>query len=265
MKKTAFYLLLVGWVGLILSSCAYVSSQSQRDKNVPLQRVERVFHGCEAIQVSSAINLTVHQSDIPRLVVFSTDAEELKEVKTQMSRSTLLLSRKSERRRSDPAPVYVDLYLPSFSSVQCSGASSVENMDFFQFEHLDVKLSGASSARFSDLYVGKLCLDLAGASTANGSVFCTGVTDVELSGASTCALRGNAEELVVDAGGASSVKMEDYLVESSVVELSGASSAKVSVREYLHYRLSGASSLSYYGNPESVNGDSKGASSVHKR
>ena len=68
-----------------------------------------------------------------------------------------------------------------------------------------------------------------------------------------------------DASGASTIDAENLKVEDADVEASGASSATVSATNDLKVDASGASKISYNGEPKSIKQNSSGASSVTKK
>lgn len=105
-------------------------------------------------------------------------------------------------------------------------------------------------------------LDLSGASKANVSGVKTEKFDLQVSGASKVSIDGTARDLELDLSGASSINAETLMVETASVEASGASRATVNVSETLKADASGASRISYLGNPKSVSRDVSGASSI---
>ena len=129
-----------------------------------------------------------------------------------------------------------------------------------------VRLSGASRATVTDFRsTDDLDIDLSGASRLEGDVG-AGDGDFTLSGASRLTLWGSAREVRVQLSGASSADLEDFPVERARVTLSGASSATVDVRKVLGpVRLSGASRLTYLGDPSIKDLSSSGASRIEPR
>lgn len=108
-------------------------------------------------------------------------------------------------------------------------------------------------------------LDVSGASS--GSI--TGVNadslDLKASGASKIKIDGTAKQLNADASGASTIDAENLKVDDADVEASGASKAVVSATNDLKVDASGASKVSYIGEPKNIKQNSSGASSVTKK
>lgn len=89
--------------------------------------------------------------------------------------------------------------------------------------------------------------------------------DIDTSGASKVKIEGETTEVRVEVSGASSIDAESLKARTASVDASGASSVTVFVTERLVSDASGASKISYAGNPASVEKNSSGASSVRQK
>ncbi len=88
--------------------------------------------------------------------------------------------------------------------------------------------------------------------------------DVVSSGASEIKLTGKVEKLTAEVSGASSLNSTGLEADYVDVDVSGASSAYVFAKKFLSAEASGASSIKYKGNPEKVETDVSGVSSIAK-
>jgi hypothetical protein len=104
-------------------------------------------------------------------------------------------------------------------------------------------------------------LSLSGASSVTGEIT-AGDAQFDLSGASSAELTGSAKDVIINASGASQTELGGFSGHNVAVKLSGASRSTVKVEGRLDARLSGASRLSWIGNP--VMGDirTSGASTL---
>lgn len=103
-----------------------------------------------------------------------------------------------------------------------------------------------------------------GASTLKGTVEAGRLT-LEADGASTIKLGGAAREGKLTASGASRLDLAGLKLDRATVDVSGASRATVDARQALDYVASGASRVTYEGEPEIGRHDTSGASSaVHR-
>jgi hypothetical protein len=110
-------------------------------------------------------------------------------------------------------------------------------------EHVDA--SGASKVTVSDLKNSKFGLDISGASKVN--------------------LSGETAILTIDVSGASKIDAENLNSANASVHATGASKVTLNATEELNADASGASKISYGGNPKNVEKKSSGASSVSAR
>ena len=108
-----------------------------------------------------------------------------------------------------------------------------------------INLSGASDGRISNVKADEL--------------------ELKVSGASEVSINGEAKTLEADASGASTINAENLKVEDANVEASGASKAMVSATNNLEADASGASKISYTGEPKNIKQNSSGASSISKK
>jgi hypothetical protein len=137
-----------------------------------------------------------------------------------------------------------EITMPILTRVEASGASHVTLIGFDSPQTLRVVASGASSV---------------------GGEIQAGEMSIEASGASSISLAGGAANLVLEVSGASSVDLESFPVTDLRAELSGASSAVVNASGTLDVEASGASELSYLGNPTLGSVNTSGASTVREK
>ncbi len=146
--------------------------------------------------------------------------------------------------RTDKKSMLAKIGMPRLTGVRLSGASQAMLSGFEGGDPLDVDLSGASRLS-GQVRLGKLSLDLSGASELK-LTGAAGHADLELSGASDAELGG-------------------CTFESAEADLSGASKATVKVSGRLDVEASGASSLTYLGEPDLGRVETSGASSIRAR
>lgn len=108
-------------------------------------------------------------------------------------------------------------------------------------------------------------LEISGASTGKASGVKTDKLGLEISGASKVTIDGEVRELNATASGASSINAEGLKTENADADSSGASSITVNATGDLKANASGASSVTYVGDPKSLKQNSSGASSVKKK
>jgi len=126
-----------------------------------------------------------------------------------------------------------------------------------------VDVSGASSATLHGIKDPKsdLKIQVSGASKVDGDVIVQKVA-LDVDGASNAGLKGHADLLTIEASGASHAELKDLAAGEVRVKASGASGAKVNASATLDFDVSGASHLSYAGQPVVKSAQTSGASSV---
>ncbi len=127
--------------------------------------------------------------------------------------------------------------MPDLAGLDLSGATRTNVKGFKNDQPASVEVSGASQLR-GDLTTGQMKMRASGASTVDISG-ATGTLDVEGSGAST-------------------VRLDNFTSTDTNVRASGASNVTVNASGKITGEASGASSVSYVGNPTSVLVDTSG-------
>ena len=108
-------------------------------------------------------------------------------------------------------------------------------------------------------------LNLSGASKADLKNVRTDNFELDLSGASKVQIEGEAATFIAEMSGASNLEADNFKTAKAHVDASGASRANVFVTEDLNAEASGASKISYAGNPKSIRDRESGASRVSPR
>lgn len=152
--------------------------------------------------------------------------------------------------------------LPSVVSLNVSGASKGKISGFNSTGDMELELSGASELNADNFSAGKTTCTITGASTLSGNMKTADIS-AEISGASTLDLKGSGGNAAVNASGASHARLSGFPVTGATVNLSGASDAAINTNGDLNADLSGASRLTYTGNPRLGRIEPSGASSIN--
>ena len=108
-------------------------------------------------------------------------------------------------------------------------------------------------------------LDISGASKANISGVKTDSLKLNASGASKIKVDGEVKSLEAIASGASGIDAENLKTENAKANSSGASNITVSPTGELDAEASGASSVTYTGEPKNIKQNASGASTIKKK
>jgi len=159
----------------------------------------------------------------------------------------------------------VKITMPNLYELGLSGAASGTVEGFSSSHGFVLRMSGATSLEMVDMSAGDTEIELSGASHLTGGVTVGGDVRFSVSGASTAELEGAANDLAVDASGASGVELSNFPVYNAEVVLSGAGRATVNLGGTLDADLSGASHLLYIGSPTMGDVRTSGGSTIAKK
>ncbi|MFN6374991.1 MAG: head GIN domain-containing protein [Chitinophagia bacterium] len=173
----------------------------------------------------------------------TTDARD--NIVTKVSGSVLNISLESSGikwwGRDHEFKIYISS--PTLNRISATGAVDIVLVDLLKADALELDFTGAS-----DL-VGKIQCN-----TLNLS--CTGASDIEMN--------GKANSITARLTGASSLKASAFTVKSADLSATGASNIKIGITEHIKANATGASNITYFGNPKHIEHKATGASSVKK-
>jgi hypothetical protein len=143
-----------------------------------------------------------------------------------------------------------------------SGSGSME---------IEVNASGEMEANVSgsgDIRVKGTARALDSKVSGSGKVILAGTitdrADVSVSGSGKIIASGSAKEIRTTISGSGEVQAADLEVEKCEVRISGSGDVEINVKQALDATISGSGSVSYRGNPSSVNSHSSGSGKVRK-
>jgi phage shock protein PspC (stress-responsive transcriptional regulator) len=128
----------------------------------------------------------------------------------------------------------------------------------------DMSFSGATDVYIDSLIQENVKINLTGGSNFEIGMIQVKNLDINSHGASSIELAGETDELNVELSGASGMNALGLRTKKVFANLSGASDAELYVIEELKAKLSGASNLSYEGNPKITSQDISGSSDLEK-
>jgi len=108
-------------------------------------------------------------------------------------------------------------------------------------------------------------VDASGACKISAEGISTDSFELDMSGACSGDLSGEVKKLEVDLSGATTLDARNLIAEKVEIDISGASNAKVYAGLSLEAETSGASNITFYGNPEKVETDVSGASNIKSK
>ncbi len=215
------------------------------------------------VEAGYAFDIEINKADT-YLVRISIDDNSYEHLDISQSGDTLYLRLKPNYNYMNVTRK-ATINLPDLESLGLSGASKAKISGGFSSSHaVDFDLSGASQVDIGSMKAGNTNFGLSGASKASGSIeMANGRFD--LSGASSLELEGSANDIDVEASGASHVELPDFSVVDADINLSGASDITINASGRLDGNLSGGSRLIYMGNPTMGSISASGGSTISKK
>ncbi len=259
-KAIAAVLLGVLLISGLLAGC--VGDRVPGSGNLTTQEFE--LSDFTRVEVGSAFQVEIVQADSYRVSV-TADDNLFDYIQVSKEGETLKIGLKLLPLRPLFTTLRAEISMPRIYDLDLSGATKGTISGFSSTENLDIEVSGASSLNLVEMAAGDVEFELSGASRASGDITASGDARLNLSGASSVQLQGSADDLIIDASGASRAELDNFPVENADVELSGASGATVNLDGILDADLSGASRLSYIGEPTMGDIDTSGGSTLSKK
>jgi copper(I)-binding protein len=240
-------------ISIMISGCKVVTGSGE------IITLEMDYKDFERIEVSSAFDVKVTRAD-SYMVTLNVDEALVEYLNVKKSGGTIYIGLKSGFTYMNQTRK-AEITLPRLRRLELSGASDGIIKGFSSSDDIAFDISGASRLDLTELKTGDLDMDVSGASKVIGDVEMN-KGDFNLSGASTIELTGSATDINIEASGASGIIMTNFNTINADVELSGASDAEIAVSERLSIDLSGASKLTYSGDPKLGSIDVSGSSSI---
>lgn len=237
MKKTLLFLLLV-----LMN--VFVNAQDKLIMNDP-NIEKRDPGGFNAIVVRGPFKVYFSEGNESEVAVSAKSASIREHIVTRVVNNELYIELDkgwaSWLGQSPDFRVY--LSTPNLKAVKASGAVDFLVADMLKANQLALTFSGASD------FTGKLdCKEL--------KLFFTGASDMEA--------MGNAESLDANFTGASKMSAAALKTANASLNATGASNIRISVSGTLKATATGASNITYYGNPTVTTERSTGASNIKK-
>ena len=231
---------------LICLSIISLKSFSQEtiinDKNAEVRTVGTF----NAIKVSGSINVYLSQGNSDAVAVSASEEKYRDKIKTEVVNNTLRIYFDGDKLSWNIGNKKLRAYVSfrDIRSLEATGASSFKINETISGTDLDVKLTGASNLA-GDVKFSKLVADISGASQVK--------------------ISGRADNIDINASGASDVKGYDLAVDDCSVRATGASDIRITVNKEISVNATGASSIFYQGDAVMTNVHTTGASSVAKK
>jgi len=222
---------------LFLLSTLTLSAQ-WGDHNANRIEEDRTVGNFDAISVGYGIDLYLHQSQKTSVSV-KAKKEIMEHIITEVENGTLVI--KVDKWKKAKGRMEVTVQVPELNKILASGGSDVYGKGNWEMDKIDIIVSGGSDFE----------MEL----TAN-SVICNS------SGGSDIDIRGSADNIDINCSGGSDVEAKNFVVKHGKVNATGGSDVVIHTTESIDANASGASDITYRGNPSQVKVHSSGSSDI---
>lgn len=220
----------------LLSTVTLSAQWGDNDAN----RIEedRKVGSFDAINVGYGIDVHLYQSDKTSVAV-KAKKEIMEHIITKVENGTLVIKVDNWKRAKGRKDVTI--HVPALEEISASGGSDVYGKGNWKMNDLEINLSGGS--------------DLEMELTANR-------IECNASGGSDIDLTGSADKIDINCSGGSDVEAKKFTVKHCTVSASGGSDVEIHATESIDASASGASDITYKGNPSQVKVHSSGSSDI---
>lgn len=228
------HLLAIPAAGLLLlvASCSLFSSPGEQTTQ------DRTIGGVTAVRLLTSGDLTITVGQAEALQV-TAGANQMVGLTTQVIDGTLILDRKSTG--SDSGEISYALTVPPLTSVEISGSGGISGVGALTGD-AQVNVSGSGSAVLTGLVLSSVVVDL----TGSGGV----------------QLAGTADTSRVTVDGSGQYNGSQLVTSETDIDSNGSGDASVHVTNRLRARSSGSGSITYSGNPATLEQDTSGSGSI---
>ena len=267
---------------VLMASCGWIDGDNQLTLKGSGDLVEDTYDlaGFEHVNASHTFDVTITPGETFSVVVRSDDNVQ-NYLAVQVKDKTLWLDLDSKHTYSlTNVTLEAAITMPTLTSIDASGASSVNAKGFASERDFTVKASGASTIDVA-VEAGTVQIDasgtshltlngsgaaldivLSGSSSVEGAFQTGGNVTLEESGTSTIALFGSGGALILDASGSSNANLVEFIVTDATITASGGSEIALYLNGTLNAEASGASMVTYRGEATRGTIEESGGSSV---
>lgn len=229
--KAIFPIVLI--VSVLLASCSVLSNAGVKviTPSKTIISENREVSGFKGIDFSTFGKINVVQGDKESLNISGPD-NVVPEIATSVDNGTLVIKDKEK------------FTITSLTS---------ENTLTFTIVVKDLTaftISGLGDVQVDNLSTPSMTLSMSGAGKVQMNQLTTDSLNVDLSGLGGLEISGSTTQATFDLSGAGSINAPDLKAQTANITLSGLGSATLWVTDQLKGDISGAGSVSYYGNPQ---------------
>jgi hypothetical protein len=257
MKKALMLILVTTFILMLFSGCnANAESRTSNGQEMTTRQFD--YDGFNKIEVTSAFEVEIMQGDTYSI---SVTYDDFSRIKLEKDGDSLKVGRQRIKwfTPSHRIPV-VRITLPNLDAIDLSGATKGTMSNFHLNNGLSLHVCESSHLNTINISATNLVVEISGASKLLGTLKARSVADFVVRGSSIVELIGEAADVSAKVGGSSRCNLINFPVCNADINVSGASNVWVNLNGRLDASVSGASNLTYLGNPAPVEIETSGGS-----
>lgn len=246
-KSTKFIIGVVAFIALLGIYPLYMfkANFNEAEKNTisgngDIQKEILSIRDFEEIEVVGDYEVILKQGDFKVETEVDSNLQEHLEISVKDNSLRLKIEKGIRIRSSQTPKVYITM--PELRRAIILSSGSLKNEGIFTADHIEMQIMGSG-----DMDLNFEC------ETMKASIMGSG--DIELA--------GKGSFLEISLPGSGEVDAEEFFTENANVRIAGSGDAKVNATGHLDASISGSGSISYAGNPESVNKQINGSGDIH--
>ena len=229
---------------LVLGAVVFINTANAQKTMYDANAQVRNVSSFSGISVSASIDLYISMGTEDAVAVSAKDNSYIDRITTEVKNGMLFIGFNGKGINNwGPKSMKAYVSVKSINKLQASGAC-------------DVIVDGSLNAT-------DLVIDISGASDFNGMVNTQNLR-LQASGSSDFHISGKAVNARINVSGSSDVKGYDLVTDNCDIEASGSSDIKITVNRELKAKASGASDISYKGEPNVKEVRTSGASDIKR-
>jgi putative autotransporter adhesin-like protein len=206
-------------------------------ENVKEERTVSTFSGVD-LRIAGEVFIT---QEATQKVVIEGDADDIKDLKTEVSGGTLVIKFEGWNIRYGNIKIYISV--AKFDNLEVSGSGSIVAQSKITSGDMEMDVSGSGKIKIDSFEAKDL--------------------EAEISGSGKISLGGpgGADQMEFDISGSGDIYAEDFVAKEIEGDISGSGKAYVNCTEFLEVDISGSGKVYYKGKPR-IDADISGSGSV---
>jgi len=223
----------------VLSAVNRANTTSSLNGNGKIITEDRPVASFHALKVSGGIDIELSQGNELKLQV-EADENLVPIIRTEVKDGVLCIWH--DEKVMNAKTMKIHLTFKNLDAITASGGCDIVSSQKLNFNVLKTDLSGGCDIKLDCKADNLIC---------------------EHSGGCDAKLSGEAENSTFKVSGGCDVKAQEFSLKNCNIDASGGSDVIVNVKGDLTAKATGASDITYYGEPAKVNKSASGASEVH--